>query len=560
MKKLLTVLIALSMVASGFAAEPLADVNTVDFSGEASVTFGIDVDTHKTGFKNETDVELIINLLPGEMSKSTEGTGVWGELLVKVDGDTNFKSEDPGAAVALSADGVIVDVATIHIGDAYVGIKSGDFDYGGDFNYPNAMGFDNGDSLNGKNIYYMEDSPAKAFGYDQGLTLGYGADMFSVEAAVRTKANIKATPGDITSIQIEKVVPAGETYTVPKGTDTVQYVDVDNKNVTGTVVKGAAIVYRVTYVANDASNYWTNDYALGFSAMVTPIDDLMIQFATAYGVSGEKEKDLSMFSGIQYKLPVGMFSITPVATWNFYLDHNTATNKGTTTQNALGFGLNFGWGESMDGDSVLYGFYDTKLAYVGADEGDGTILPGISVFTSLDLTQAYTVSTTDAADKVESNMANTLPLMIMLHTGDIVPNLSAQVLFSSNLGINAKKNAYATTKTAAAAAAAASNKMATQIGFAADYDIMVGDLTITPSAGILVGLSASEENVASNAKTTSGTSLMPRVATNVAGLVPNTTFTIEWGSAAYSTGKATNEKDVTTSENGEFTFKAKIAL
>jgi len=42
MKKALVVLLALAVVASGFA-QPVADVNVAEFSGNASVTWGVDL-------------------------------------------------------------------------------------------------------------------------------------------------------------------------------------------------------------------------------------------------------------------------------------------------------------------------------------------------------------------------------------------------------------------------------------------------------------------------------------------------------------------------------------
>ena len=52
MKKALSVFLMLALVGSVFAAEPVADVNIAEFKGEASVQWGVDLDTMKTGFKN----------------------------------------------------------------------------------------------------------------------------------------------------------------------------------------------------------------------------------------------------------------------------------------------------------------------------------------------------------------------------------------------------------------------------------------------------------------------------------------------------------------------------
>ncbi len=544
MKKLLTVLIALSLVAGGFAADPVADASMVDFGGSASVTFGFDLDTEKTGFRNETNVDVSFNFLDGN-SKSTEGTGVWGELVVLLDGSIGYGVDSSsGAPMTLSADDVIVDVATIHVGDLYFGIKSGDFDYGGDFDYPNALAYGNGDTLTGVGIYYTEDSPAAAFGYDQGFTAGYSNDMLTVEAAVRTKSAATVKAGDVSSVSVV-IVEAGESYEVEAST-TVRFYEPDGTEIPdGTIIMGPAYINRVTFVETSSTGYWTDDYALGLSVIAKPIEGLMLQGAAAYGVSGDKENDLSMFAGASYKMPIGMFSLMPVVTYNLYTNVDTEVE----TANGLGLGVHFGWGEATDGDSVLYGFYDTNLAYVGADEGDGDLMPGISLFTNLSL--------------MENAMDAQLPIMVMVHTGDIIPNLSAQVLFSSNIAKDAKALAWlnpaAPVQSAAAAMGAASTKMATQIGFAADYDIMVGDITITPKAGVLVGIAASE----SGSNTTSGTSIMPRFETNVAGLVDNTTFTLGWGNAAFASGKASiggADTEAETEKLGEITLKAEIAL
>ena len=91
MKKALSVFLMLALVGSVFAAEPVADVNIAEFKGDASVQWGVDLDSGKTGFKNSASVTLKLNLL-NEGSKSTTGDGVWGELVIKTKGDTFAKA------------------------------------------------------------------------------------------------------------------------------------------------------------------------------------------------------------------------------------------------------------------------------------------------------------------------------------------------------------------------------------------------------------------------------------------------------------------------------------
>ena len=93
MKKALSVFLMLALVGSVFAAEPVADVNVAEFSGNASVQWGVDLDTGKTGFKNAYEVNLKLNLL-NNGSKSTTGDGIWGELVIKTDSDNFLQWEN----------------------------------------------------------------------------------------------------------------------------------------------------------------------------------------------------------------------------------------------------------------------------------------------------------------------------------------------------------------------------------------------------------------------------------------------------------------------------------
>ena len=86
MKKALSVFLMIAVAFGVFADDPVADVNVAEFSGNAAVQWGVDLDSGTTGFQNSTEVNLKLNLLKGG-SKSTTGDGVWGELVLKADGD-----------------------------------------------------------------------------------------------------------------------------------------------------------------------------------------------------------------------------------------------------------------------------------------------------------------------------------------------------------------------------------------------------------------------------------------------------------------------------------------
>ncbi|MDY3130749.1 MAG: autotransporter, partial [Treponema sp.] len=123
MKKIVAMGAAVALAASMFAAEPAANAAVTEFTGNASVEWGVNLDTNKTGFKNSTDQHLKFKLFDGG-SKSTEGSGVWAELKIKSADDWGpaWKAEDGGCA-AMKA---VVDTAKIHFDNFYIGILAGD--------------------------------------------------------------------------------------------------------------------------------------------------------------------------------------------------------------------------------------------------------------------------------------------------------------------------------------------------------------------------------------------------------------------------------------------------
>ncbi len=595
MKKLLTVLIALSLVASGFAAEPLADVNTVDFSGEASVTWGIDVDSQQTGFENATDVELIIQLLPGDMTKSTEGSGVWGELVLLVDGDTNLTSEDAGNPVALDAAEVIVDAAKIHINDLYVGITSGDFDYDGDILFPNALNYDGDDAG-----YNMVNNGNEITGFNQGIVVGYANDMFNVEAAIRSNQSVSTDAAHIVGVTIVE----GDGGPFDDASELIVYYRVSNEEKldTGDNADNEVNYYRVVY-ENDGSTFWTDQYAIGGYAEFTGIENLRVGLGGSYVLTGEdvidptttyNKGDHQIFAGADYVFMLNdSNSIVPAVAYNYNMDMNPITEKGSIRENNLGLGLAYRWGDSVDADSLLADFYEGDLVYTLNDE-DTNLLPGVSVWTNLSFlandypNPAGTGNDLDGDDKDDiknsKDIDSYLPIMVNAYTGEIVPGLKAYGLFYMNIAPNA--SLYGITDVAGLENdpdwEIISQGEPVQIGLAASYDIAVGDVTITPKAGALVNYSKlSTEGVTftdpdaekyRNDTTITATTFRPEVAVDVAGLIPNTTFSAAWADASYTSGKnvsnewiSPTENEVTTVEeksstNGEVTFKVTIAL
>ena len=172
MRKIIAITAMAAMVAAAaMADEPDVDLKIAEISGNAKVTWGIDLDsdavTGRTGFKNETEAKLKVNIANGG-SKLTEGEGVWGELEVKVADALTVENGSVGGGSAA------IETAKLHIGDLYIGIKSGDTQVGV-LNLSNALRSDKyGVAAKGD------------YATAHGLTVGYGNDLFGIDVDFRS--------------------------------------------------------------------------------------------------------------------------------------------------------------------------------------------------------------------------------------------------------------------------------------------------------------------------------------------------------------------------------------
>ena len=175
MKKIVAMGAAVALAASMFAAEPAANAAVTEFTGNASVEWGVNLDTNKTGFKNSTEQHLKFKLFDGG-SKSTEGSGVWAELKIKSADDWGpaWKAEDGKCA----AKGAVVDTAKIHFDNFYIGILAGDTQTG-ELKLTRAI--KSGDNDNGKVLSNV--GPAN---YSQGIVAGYDDSNFGVAIDFRS--------------------------------------------------------------------------------------------------------------------------------------------------------------------------------------------------------------------------------------------------------------------------------------------------------------------------------------------------------------------------------------
>ena len=151
---------AAAAAALSFADEPVADLKVAEFSGNAAVTWGVDLDTGKTGFKNEESAKLKVNIT-NEGTKKTEGEGIWAELEIK--GKSLYAENG-----AIKDGTASVENAKLHFGPVYLGIRTGDTVLG-EFGPQNAVFSSN---LKIDNVAGTK--------REQGIVAGYTSDLFDI--------------------------------------------------------------------------------------------------------------------------------------------------------------------------------------------------------------------------------------------------------------------------------------------------------------------------------------------------------------------------------------------
>ncbi len=173
MKKIIAITaMAAAAAAISFAAEPAVN-QSVSLSGDASVTWGVDLDTGKTGFKNEANATLEV-VFTGEGTKETTGEGIWAEIQAK---GTALSVKDTLTTTPTLTNGAAsIEKAKLHFGPVYLGITTGDTVLG-EFNGANAV---NSSKLGVSNTY------DDAEGHKQGIVAGFSNDMFAIDVDFRS--------------------------------------------------------------------------------------------------------------------------------------------------------------------------------------------------------------------------------------------------------------------------------------------------------------------------------------------------------------------------------------
>lgn len=552
MKKLIVVFLAFSMIlGSAFAAEPVANFSIAEFTGEAKVTWGVDLDSGLTGFKNATKVSLKLNLFDGG-EKSTTGEGVWAELKIKTDSDTfvkweNETNEKNNPNKGMSEDGwlglkLVLDVAKLHFGDFYVGIKSGDTQVG-EFKLQQAISSGDRSKLianvgAGSTEYIWSDfdltiKPPK---YTEGIVAGYKNDLFGVDIDFRSLRTTNTT---------DSPVPPMPVYE------------------------------------------YTNQYALAAEATVTPIGGLEVKAGGSYNFPTQvKTVDASFPSGfnqtvsalgiganVAYKFAIDdTFYVKPQVGYTFenYSQAADINNQAavdaketlTASQMRLNAGLLFAWGEETDANADVY-FFD----------GDGAkkVTPGVSIQASLPLTLSMGMKNNDGEATITTS-GRSIGMSIALFSGEIVENLTAAAYFDLPKGFGGTETTVLAVTNVENETVETKYDMTYAFGLGAKYRLALDPAALTIKAGFFLadknytlatfgdkGKTTPFEGV-KNAKLADDGVFNLKLGVDVGGLINNTTFSVDYASANLmntTDNVKLNKPDI---KLGQVSVSAKIAF
>lgn len=554
MKKALGVFLMTAMAFGAFAEEPVADVKIAEFSGNAAVQWGVDLDSGTTGFKNSYEVNLKLNLL-NNGTKSTTGDGVWGELVLKTEEDTfigwengddspeksdEYINANTGLMGGTGNDKrtmglkVYVDTAKIHIGPAYIGIQRGDTQTG-KLKMDAAIRSADDDQAQ----WLGNVGPAK---YSEGIVLGVDSEVAKVDLDLRSYAE-KAGTADGHADESSSYQYTGA------------YAAALEAELKGEGIGLDGFSAKVGTSFNFAKNYQANKNAANKTDLPETSDYL-------WGYSASLAYKLGLNDTFYIRPQVGFTGQT------MFYKNDDAKTKGTATDNlAIAAGLLFGWGEiGMDKNAGVYYLDDDQAKKVS---------PGVGVVAYIPLPNK-SVSDYDGTKTTYTEYTELARIMPSFYTGELIPGLTA----AAYADIAVTKTGENETGTDSVTYLQEKGKVPMAVAFGAKYDIGVDEMTITPKFGLRFANAAYVDyEITKEEKgdpvfggmgdqkgdamddygiTSTGNYLNLKLGVDVTGLVDNTTLSVTW-----QTDNILNKEDYGDGNGpklGTLNFKAKIAL
>lgn len=539
MKKIVA-LGAIAALAGGmiFADEPAIDIKVAEFTGDASVSWGMDLDAGQHGFTNSETAKMKINLW-NEGTKEASGDGtVWAELKIKGAG-----KDVASGATSFPVPEASLETAKLHFGEHfYVDIKSGDILANDAYKPDSAV---HGTEFN----WFVNRSGAAATGvagFENGIEAGWDQDEFKFALDFRS---YKADKTDKTSAYGIKLAA-----------------ELKDKLVAG-LTAGGSLSYNLSTDWKDCTNPSIADKVADENASIAEHKANIYDKDDAPTTNLFKDKkdyhQLAYAVQAAYKIGVGddMFVKPSVGFRGSNTTWKIADDKAASTlENELAAGVLFGWGDAVD---------DAGVPYIGGVAKKAT--PGVGVVAYIPL------PTVGKEDDDTTTTYDALKAMIVpsFYLGNKVSNLSAAAYAEIGL-FNFQKPAdkYATASTSEKVLESQDDSTGknqvwkgivnenetTAIAFAAGiaYKIELDDgQTVTPKAGfryansayVANGLEAKYSDVFKNLgmqkqakpedkKKYAGDFFNLSAGVDFAGFVNNTTFFANYASANLINGIA----------------------
>ncbi len=471
MKKIVALGAAAALIGGLFAAEPASNPSVVEFTGNASVEWGVDLDAGQTGFKNSEDASFKIKLFDTG-DKSTSGDGVWAELKIKV-GEDDGVGPNGVSKGTFKGKNAEVDTAKLHFGDFYIGIRKGDT-LTGAYKFDGAIR-----SSDNANAQWLSDvGPAD---YSQGIVAGYGNNNFSIDVDFRSNPDgdnnrytsdyaiaAEAKLKDSNELVEGLFVDLGGSINITND----RYVSVEMADVANEAVqKKYVYTLKVTEAGRDYTFDIENAKTIGYS------------FNAGYKLKIDDKNWLKPALGLTgtYKTASGDVEIP---------GYKKVAKSGSANSNDLVAGVMFGWG-SADGNAGVY--------YLDGGPAEKAC-PGVSVVAKIPLASKVNGTVDgEAYSTTTNNKVKVLFTPAFCTKGELVEGLTAAA-YSEMAILNAndvhgdKTTTAGHDTTITGGAKDKGDTFALALAAGVKYDIKADDITVTPQVGIRYANTAYVDN------------------------------------------------------------------
>lgn len=480
MKKIVALGTAVVLAAGAtLAAEPSANLNIADFTGNADVKWGVDLDAGRTGFLNSEYLKFKINLFDGGSKTTSQEGDVWAELIMSA-GNTkdwthhlfsvettntfNSTEDSVNGIVTNPTDGAgrgmsfAIDAAKIHFGDMYVSILAGDT-VTGEYEFDGAVrgkGY-----WKGQGKWLTNVGPS---GYSQGLEAGYANSNLGAALDFRSYGKNKNQYSDAYAVAAEVKLKDSNEWLSGLFADIGGSVNISNYVYDN--IQGKAIATMVTQDSN------------GFTA----------EKVRTIGYSANAGYKLDIGDKYWLKPAVGFTGTFQTGKLGWDTKDEAYIGSANINSNRLVVGAMFGWSNSQADYSDLY-YFGEETGETDKEDYAAKVQGGASVVAYIPLPETASAEASGYKGTLV-NYDKVLALIVpsFYTKSDLVQGLHAGV-YSEIALLRAEEDSDVSVseKTSKSVlkngAADKDNAFAFALAGAVAYDIKADSMTITPQVG-----------------------------------------------------------------------------